>query len=155
MIRYEWGMPYDEFAVRAAPLIQAHWDEVGSHRDILTLNPNHDRYRGAEKMGIMHLLTAWDGPRMAGYLIAFITAHSRDREATLGALNDVIYTVPEYRSRLVGYRMLQNALDLMDERKVNIAIFAEKVGRTSPRLMKRLGFEPWEIVYSRILRPKG
>lgn len=153
-ISYQWGMRYDAFISEAWPLIEAHWNEVGSHRDILSLDPDHERYRKLEQIGALHILTARHGKRLVGYFFVLTVQHPRDRGALAGH-DDVIYVTPEYRPRFVGARLIEHALERLDNLGCNIVFFREKAWRHGGGYLKRYGFSPHETVWAKVLRRKG
>ena len=152
MIVLEWGMPYDDFIAEAWPLIRAHWHQVGSNRDILRLDPDHDVYRALESKKRLHILTARDGAAMAGYMFVLTIPHARDKSAMVGR-NDIIYVDPKYRRHMVGPRMIEEALRHLESLGVDIVLYGEKVARhAGGAFLKRFGFEPFEIVHAKVIR---
>jgi GNAT superfamily N-acetyltransferase len=148
---------YAAFLEEAAPLISDHWEEVGSFREVLSLNPMHDAYIRLEKGGHFHILVARNEERMVGYFTLIIIPHPRDQTKLLGK-EDAIYVKPEYRGSLIGYKMMKMGVDRMLEEGVSIAMYHEKshwqrVGVTGTKsFLERLGFEPHEIVYAKVLK---
>jgi ribosomal protein S18 acetylase RimI-like enzyme len=149
MIRLQWGQPYVEFFAEAAQMIRAHWNEVGAHRDIIDLNPDHNRYINAERMGMLHILTARDGHKLVGYFAMMVMAHPRDKSVTIGA-QEFIYADPAYRREQLGPMLEDEALARLEELKVNMAFFREKEGRSGAHLRRR-GFEPVETTFVKVL----
>jgi GNAT superfamily N-acetyltransferase len=147
----EWGLSYDDFYREAKELIEQHWEEVGSHKEILRLNPDHDRYKALELIGALHILTARIGGIIAGYFFVLITQHPRDKSKTLAA-DDIIYSAPQYRSMMLGPRLLREALRYISEKNVDIVFFREKTRRKNGGYLRRYGFEPHELVSAKVLR---
>lgn len=150
-ITFCWGENYDAFRKEAQPLFERHWREVGSHRDTLHLNPNHDRYVFMQKSGILHLLTVRDRGVLVGYFGVCIIEHPRDRDALLG-VDDFIYSIPEYRRYMVGWKMLKEGIRHLDEAGCHLIAFREKTRRKNGGYLKRLGFHPMELVSTLVLR---
>ena len=151
-ITYRWKESYAQFRHEARPLIERHWDEVGSHRDILRCDIDHDRYVFLEKSGIFHLLTARnDAGSLIGYFGVSIIQHPRDRKAILG-VDEFIYAMPEYRRCLIGPAMITRAIDYLDRLGCHIIAFREKAWRNGGGYLHRWGFEPAEMVYTKVLR---
>lgn len=151
MITLSWGLPYDDFLEEAWPLIRAHWSEVGSHRDVLRLNPDHNRYRALERAGALNILTACLDGKLVGYMFVIISAHPRDRDAK-AATDDIIYAMPTHRRLLIGPKMIAEALRYIEEKGVHIVFFREKSWRHGGGYLERYGFKPQETVYAKILR---
>lgn len=88
-----------------AALTYEHWKEIAGYRDKIALNPDWDKYREMDSIGIVLLMTARDNGAMVGYSIFMIfpLLHYRDHVA---ASNDVIYLRPQYRG-IPGYKLVK------------------------------------------------
>src|ERR1700743_3823161 len=115
MISFEGEKGYDKFFEEAEPLILSHWNEVGSHREILPFNPQHSVYRFLETAGRLFMLVARDEGRIIGYFFVIIAPHPRSITKTI-ANDDIVYASPEYRDQLLGYRLTKEALKFSRER---------------------------------------
>lgn len=145
-----WGIKYDDFLAEAWPLIRAHWAEVGSNRDILKLDPDHDRYRRLESAGALHIQTARGASGLIGYMFLLIAPHPRDKGA-IAATDDVIYVRPEFRRLGVGWQMIGEAERFAGECGAHIVMFHAKARRRNSAYLERRGFKAHEIVYSKVL----
>ncbi len=154
MITFHWGMPYAEFFAEAIKLIKPHWLEVGSHRHVLSLNPDHARYMALEKAGMLHILTVRDSGKLVGYFFLTVMRHPRDQTWTLGN-DELVYISPEYRESGVGLDMYREALKRLDDLQTNMAFFREKARRKGGGFLRWFGFEPVETVSAKILRAPG
>jgi GNAT superfamily N-acetyltransferase len=146
MISFEWEKGYDRFYAEAEPLIRAHWNEVGTHRDILQLNPRHDAYRFLEKSGNLEMLVARCDGAIIGYFFLIFTQHPRDISKIL-AQDDIVYAKPEYRRQLLGFTLTKIALARAETRGFIVA-FRAKDGRCS--FLKRLGFSPRDVIWTKV-----
>jgi len=154
MIKYEWGMDYDQFFAEAEDLILQHWAEVGSNRDVLRFNPDHDLYRRAQFLGKLHIQTARRAGRLVGYMLIFLLQHPRDVGAKI-VRDDAIYVIPCERKHAVGYKMIKNAIGYAIDQGAVLAMFTKKAYREDSRYLERLGFVPKEIIYSKVLKGAG
>lgn len=150
MIALKWDTTYDDFLAEARPLIENHWAEVGSHRDVLVLDPDHQLYRNLERAGRLHILTARVDGMLAGYLFVLIAPHPRDRSAVIGR-DDIFYVVPEYRRLRLGPAMIEEALRYLDGR-AHIVMFTAKLRRHHTDYLARFGFHPQEQTWAKVLR---
>jgi GNAT superfamily N-acetyltransferase len=151
-ISYAWNEDYDAFRIEGKALIERHWNEVGSHRDILRLDVDHTRYVALQKAGVFHLLTARADGKLIGYFGVLITPHTRDRNALIG-MDEFIYAAPDYRRDLVGWRMLKEGMKYLGEAGCHLIAFREKTRRRNGGYLKRLGFQPAELVSTLVIRP--
>jgi GNAT superfamily N-acetyltransferase len=146
-----WGTHYDDFIAEAWPQIRAHWGEVGSNRDILKLDPDHERYRRLERAGMLHILLArTEDGKIAGYLFMLVTKHPRDQGA-IAATDDLTYVRPEFRRLGLGWKMIIEAERFAGECGVHVLMFRAKARRRNHAYLERRGFKPLEIVYSKVI----
>lgn len=156
----KWGMTFSSFLVEAGSLPRDHWNEVGTFREALHFNPDHDRYRAAERAGALRILTAHVDGCLAGYLFLLIIPHPRDKNAIL-ARDDIFYVRPSCRRMLLGPTMIDEVMTYA-EQHAHIIMLSEKVRRSATRgvrggdYLMRWGLEPLEVVWGRVLRnPHG
>lgn len=156
MLKLAWEPGYDRFYNEAKTMARKHWDEVGSHKEILDFNPDHNRYRALERADVLKILCARVDGKLIGYLLVLTMMHPRDIEAST-ASDDSIYVDPAYRKLMVGPKMIRMALKLFEDMGINLVFLRLRVWREqSDADMRRLGFEPHEVVYAKVLnRTKG
>lgn len=144
------------------PLIQEHWEEIASHKDIQLLEPDWDRYMTLYDLDMLRIFTVRDWPSpddcapiahhergaLVGYFVTIVTHHLHYPSLTYG-INDVLYLHDAYRGSTIGYRMMKLAMD--DLKKgcgVDILVVHMKVKHEFRALLQRLGFqlteENWE-----------
>lgn len=87
----------------ALPLLQAHWEEIAHHRDS-PLNPDRERYQGANEAGTLRVFTVRKGGSLIGYAAYFL--YSSLHYQVTQAVSDVVYLDPAYRGRMLGYRFI-------------------------------------------------
>lgn len=138
---------YKKFYAEAHGLILAHWEEVGTHKDILSLNPNHEVYLHLQKVNKLIILTARNSSgRMVGYFTMIINIHPRDKSKII-AQDDAIYAAPSYRKEFLGYKLTKAALEIA-ELRADIIAFRAKSGRNP--FLRRLGFLPRDTIWTKI-----
>lgn len=160
-VTFEWNPRYPRFMVESAALVRDHWREVGSHRDVLKLNPSHDRYIAMQATGMLHILLARVDGKLAGYLFMLIAPHPRDQSARV-AKDDLFYVAPQFRRLGLGPTMLEQAERYAAAAGVDILFLTEKLRRTLRRgkfggqYLARRGFEPIETTWAKVLKlPHG
>ena len=158
-VELSWGMPFDLWLGEASPMVRAHWQEVGSHRDVLSLQPQHELYRRAERAGALHILTARVDHDLAGYLFLLTMPHPRDRGAVL-ARDDIFYVSPRYRRLRLGVAMIEEAIGYAGG-VADILMLTEKLRRRARGVqaqdigmgyLARWGFTPTEMIWSLVLK---
>jgi GNAT superfamily N-acetyltransferase len=154
-----WGQDYDAFLREAWPLIRPHWNEVGTHRDVLRLDPDHERYRRLAAAGMLHILTARLDGEVVGYVFLIIGPHARDKGATV-AKDDVYYVRPDCRRLRLGVAFIEEILSYVGD-KAHVVMLTEKLRRRArgaarpleSGYLARFGFTPVELMWSKIIRP--
>lgn len=146
IVDYRVGMKYADFVKAAERLIVSHWNEVGSFRNKLQLNPDHARYLGLEKNGNLHIITAWANDVLIAYLFLLIGKHPRD-QSKLASAEDIIYVSPPFRRYRVGVKLRKYAEDLSRQFGCVLAMRLEKARRRNHRSPEREGYKLYELVY--------
>ena len=153
--QFEWGIPYAEgWGLVKDKMIQDHWAEVGSFQGLIPFEPDHAQYFRMEKAKALHILAVWKGERLVGYFILLIVPYPRSKNV-LVAKDDVLYVAPDCRGDGLGVRIFAEAERYAQSKGVKIIMFRHKAWRTNPAYMKRLGFEPMEVVYAKVLKAPG
>ena len=122
MIEFTIEPGYDKFWAEAEHLIVAHWNEVGNHRDVLTLNPRHEVYRALEVRGELDIIMAREDGVLKGYFFLLYTQHPRDVSVKM-AMDDIMYLTPSARKNWAGYKMIKFALERAEAQGARIASF--------------------------------
>lgn len=151
----EWTSRYDGFYNLIREMARAQWEEVGSHREILQLNPDHEHYRALQRAGLLHMLIARDDRKPVGYMIFHkLPRHPRDIDASVGS-DDTMYVLPAYRQQRVGVKLIKRAIEIITADGANIMFLRQRVWQRkhSDALMRYLGFAPHEVVWAKIVNP--
>lgn len=150
VVDYRVGMKYADFVRVADKMIIAHWNEVGSFRDKLKLNPDHARYLQLEKNGNLHIITAWANDVLIAYLFLLIGKHPRD-QSKLASSEDIFYVVPAYRRYRIGVKLRMYAEELSCHFGCVLTLRLEKARRRNHRSPERDGYHLHELVYAKEL----
>ena len=135
---------YDE----AIPLLQDHYEEIATIKDISPLEPDYDKYLAMDKAGMIRIMTARDGWDLVGYFVTFVHPSLHYRSLTYG-VNDIVYIKPGYRGSTVGHRLFKIAMDdLKNSCGVGVLYVHMRVNHEFRSLLVKLGFvqteENWE-----------
>jgi hypothetical protein len=130
----------------AAPLLNAHWDEIAKNKALLRLNPDVTLY---ERMGQnLLLITARLDGQLIGYFLWFLIRHPHYSHVSV-AEEDLHFLLREHRRGLAGYKFVKAACAAAFDHGAELLVLREKVGHEHAAIMKRLGFVPTDIVYTR------
>lgn len=103
-------------------------------------------YHRIEDAGGLDVLAAWDGKRMAGYIVTTHHVHPQSGERT--ACTAGCYVRPGADAGFALRKMLRLALDVAKHRSSDFNVDDRIDGRLG-RLLVREGFRPRSVVYGR------
>lgn len=133
-------------------LTLAHWDEVGFKEGNLELNLDEEVYATMESAGNARFYIAYDGDVVAGY-ISILASTMVQHKDVMQAVTDSFYVVPEYR----GAGVLQKLIEYIEQDCITHGItflaiaFPPERARATGKFLKRMGYAPREITYSKYL----
>ncbi len=130
----------------ARPLLRLHWEEIARNKGLLTVNPDEGLY--AKAADSLLLVTARCDGALVGYFLWFLIRHPHYQHVSV-AEEDLHFLLPEHRRGLTGYSLMKAACQAAFERGAQLLVCREKIGHEHPAIMKRLGFVPTDIVYTR------
>jgi hypothetical protein len=129
-------------------LLQQHWQEIAKFKHLMTLNPHLPRYVQIEREGRLHLVVLRDAGKMCGYSMHLIVkGHPHYRHLTT-AEDDIHYLIPELRGTGAHEDMRVFALQTLAARGVQIVTARTKVGHAHETTLRRIGYEPFDMVYA-------
>jgi GNAT superfamily N-acetyltransferase len=130
----------------ARPLLHLHWEEIAKNKNLLTVNPDEELYEKAGKNIL--LITARLEGNLVGYFLWFLIRHPHYKHVSV-AEEDLHFLLPEHRRGMTGYLLMKAACQAAFDRGAQLLVSREKIGHEHPSIMKRLGFVPTDIVYTR------
>lgn len=142
--------PVREFLREGRPLFVLHREEVTKDKDVMILDVDEDYYGRNYDAGHIVPVTARHLGNLVGYFLWHLHPHPHYK-GVLCAQDDVHYLLPEFRRGINGYKLMKNAMLLIEQLGVRYCYVREKIGHEHPAIMKRLGLQPLDITYSRKL----
>jgi hypothetical protein len=137
---------YDE----ARELLNMHYEEIALNKDFIKLNPNIKLYEEAEKNGDLKIFTARADHKIVGYFAVIVT-HSLHYQDHLYANSDVIFLHPEYRKGYTASNLIKFSIECLAQDSISMLFMNTKIHKPFDLLLKRLGFNHVENVYSKRL----
>lgn len=138
-----------DFMDEAVDMLAAHNAEVG----VLPTTPlcfDMVTYRAAEIAGRLRVYAARDDVRkLCGYAVYSVAQHPH--YGTLMALQESLYLLPAYRGRHVGSLFLAWISTSLTTEGVGHVFQSVPVANNFGPMLERLGFQPHEVVYHKIL----
>ena len=144
--------PFRAFASELPPLFERHWREIALNQDAIPLDPDWDRYFQMDVAGILRCLTVRTATGvLVGYHFVLVFPHLH-YASTLWAQSDIFWLDPVFRRGWWGVRLLGVVRDRLKEagvkkQQVNIKLHFEADRGTLERVLRRLGYEPFELCF--------
>ena len=129
-------------------LLQAHYDEVALHKDIMKLKPMRSWYITQEKRGHAFGVFAYDGDQVVGYSVMLIGPHHHYADLIV-ANNDVLFLHKDYRNGSTGLRLINESERLAKEYGAKLVLFHAKQGTSLEHIMPKIGYGVQDIVFSK------
>jgi len=130
------------------PLLHAHWQEIGIFdKEKHPLDPDWDLYFKAEAAGIHFFFTVRQDGKLIGYYSSILFPKHFHYRSIFASDCDLFFLAPEFRSGLIGLRMLREVENVLKRKGVNMITHTVKISFPLEPIMKRLGFEPMDIKY--------
>jgi hypothetical protein len=127
-------------------LTERHWDEIAKNKDLFYINPNLELYKKINSL----LITARHYGELVGYFLWVFVPHSHYQHVII-ADEDLHYLAPEHRKGMNGYFFIKYACKAAKEGGAGFLMMREKVGHEHLALMKRLGFTPTDLIYTKVV----
>ena len=135
-------------AAALLPLLQAHRDELATHRHLMQLAPNWDAYRALENTRALLAVLAYHGEELVGYSANFIGPHLH-YSGLRYCQNDALFVAQGHRGGSLGGRLIRETERMAKERGARMMTWHAKPGTTLEKLLPRLTYGVQDIIYSK------
>lgn len=129
----------EKWQADAPLLVHAHWQELGLDLD-LEIAPNYAAMKRMEDLGMFKVITARDGARLVGYLLAIFSPHLHYMNSAPMFIVDAYYVSPACRTgtgtKLI--RFMESAARRLGAIKIYLTC---KVHSDHSKLFEALGYE--------------
>lgn len=151
---YAWE-PFDRLVKELPPLFHRHWQEIALRKESVPLDPNWELFYFYASAGLLHVLTVRADGILVGYLFVLAGPHLH-YASTKWAHVDMFWLDPLFRRGWAGVKMLIENEKHMRSIGAKVVVIPTKLHFLAERgglgkLLKRLGYEPIEMVYSKTL----
>ena len=136
----------------ACMIFPQHWKELAVLQDKYRNSIDELRYEALEDKGVLLIVTARDGQKLAGYIISFLMPHMHYKDAGVMALTDMYYVLPEYRNG-TGAALFRFWEGELRERGIVQAMTSCKRHQDHERFLAILGFEWTDKTFVKYLEP--
>jgi len=135
------------------PLFREHWREIALNRDVVSLDPDWERYLALEHAGLLHILTVRVSGALVGYVFVCVGPHLH-YASTAWAVVDMFWLNPVYRFGWTGVRMMRDLEKGVRNLGAKVLHISHKLhvkdGRVSS-IFRRLGYRPIEEIWAKTL----
>lgn len=140
-------------AERVDELLERHWAEISHYPDI-PVSVNWDFYEMADEMGKLRIFTVRIDGELVGYAV-FMTNFNPHYMSSFQGVQDVLWLAPEHRRGLLGYRLIKYAEETLTA-ECQVLYHHQKIAHPAlGRLLKMMGYEPVEVIWTKRLDKAG
>lgn len=132
------------------PILPLHYKELALNQDDVPLDPQYDVYMAREANGELIFVALRDAGNLVGYFIGFI-APGLHYKTCLTCTMDIFYVHPEWRGNNGGAVLFKFVEKELKRRGVQRWFVGSKNHKESTFLFEKLGFDPVETYYSKML----
>lgn len=138
-----------ELQAEIQPLIEAHYLEIAMYKDI-PLKVDWSVYWDAQMIGALAAFTVRDDGVLKGYAVYFVHPHGH-YSGHLYAIQDVLYLDEALRGKLTGLKLIKYADNELRKKGVAVVMQHVKVEHDFGPMLKRIGYDEAEKVYTKRL----
>jgi hypothetical protein len=133
------------------PLWLKHWNEIGTDREKIPLDPDWPRYDDLSAQGALHIIGARnENGDLVGYVFSIISPHLHYR-STRCAFFDLYWLDPAYRKGMNGVRLFRETEKSLRACGVCKVFGQTKVFKDMGMIFQRLGWTEAERVFKKVL----
>lgn len=129
-------------------LLLLHREELTTHKHIMELKPDIEKYKVLEDNGLLMTLALYDEDKIVGYSVNVLVRNIHYSDLVT-AQNDILYVHPAYRKGSWGMKLIHETERMGKERGAKMILFHGKPNTSFSALMPRLGYGVQDIMYSK------
>lgn len=129
-------------------LLQAHREELTTHKNIMILKPDIARYKRLEDNNNLLTLALYNEDKIVGYSVNIIVNNLHYSDLVV-CQNDILFITPNYRGGIWGIKLIAETERLARERGATFITFHGKENTAFSNLMPRIGYGVQDIVFSK------
>lgn len=140
----------DEIFDNIQDLFIEHREEVTTHKHIMILNPDMDKYRKMEEQGVLLILAAYVENKVVGYSVSFVCPHIHYADL-IHAMNDLLFVKKEYRNSMIGFKLIKETERKAKGRGARFMLWHAKENTSLAVMLPGMGCGIQDIVFSKEL----
>lgn len=152
MSRFEFNeVKFGDVIDEARPLLERHWNEIARNKDLISLDPDYERYAMLDEAGKLCVCIARENGTLVGYACYIVDYHLHYK-STLWAVSDIFWLAPECRKAGVGMRLFKFVESVLHDRGVIVMHTTFKVAHPAAgRLLEAMGHATIEGGCSKVI----
>lgn len=131
-------------------LLSEHREELTTHKHIMELKPDLERYAALEQAGNLVSLALYDKDRIVGYSVSVVVKNIHYADLVY-ALNDVLFVGALYRGSSWGVKLIHETEKLCKLHGAKLMMWHGKPATAFSDMMPRLGYRVQDIMFSKEL----
>ena len=143
--------PWDTFIRDAHYLFPEHYAELSLDKERFQLSLYEDRYRFAEKEGVLHIVTARDDETVIGYWVGAVLPHLHYSKSGLMASTDMYFLTKASRSGNLGFRFVSFIENSLIAKGVVKLYVSWRVHRDLQKFWESLGYRFTDKMFTKLL----
>lgn len=133
-----------------SPLWIKHYHECAKNKDI-PLQPDRATYEQIQVNGALRVYTARESGKLIGYCVMFVAKNAHYSSITQSN-QDILFVEPTMRGAGIGMALIRYTHEQLRDEGVTLVMQHSKTGDLDiGPLLKRLGYETCDIIYSKRL----
>lgn len=137
-----------EHSDSVSELIADNWHESGLADHKLNVSLRNDKYLELERSGVLFALAAFEGEKIVGYSVNFVSRLMHSAETTF-ASNDVIFVGKEHREGRLGLSLIRKTEEEAKRRGASLMVWGAKPDSRFASLLPRIGYAVGEVSFVR------
>lgn len=160
--------PWEAIEPEVLEIAARHWEEIAVHKDEIKLDIDVELFRQMDRTGILHITTArtvglidesppygsrnprFYPPRLVGYYLMVVRTHPNYRKTLFGFIQSY-FLLPEFRDPFTGLELFEAMEEDMKRAGAQALISGHKLHFDVGPLFKRLGWTPFEMMYTKYI----
>jgi hypothetical protein len=131
-------------------LLEAHYQELTLHKEVVKLNVDWEKYSLMEKRGMLMSIGVFEDSILVGYSVFILADHAHYKDM-LVASNDVLFLREDKRKGSLGVRLVRESEARLHAKGVTKILWHCKYGTVLGKLLKHMGYVNEEFTMGKIL----
>lgn len=152
MITYEYDVPVEEFFKKEGGILSEHWKEIATNKEKIVLNPDVDKYKLLQEVGVLSNIVAYKDGEMAGYSVIFSQPHIHYMDDVYSYV-DVIYVSNKFRNSRIGISLINETEKAAKQKGASVVMYHTKPEHNAiEKILMKKGYKHIENNFGKCLK---